>query len=223
MNPLIEEKLLDLLINVISIILGGGIIVMIIELRRHRRERRVWAREDQLIEIDIPRADLRVRKWQVTEKLSAEEKLVIYENQLEGTVKELLVTAHFVIRNTTAAEILVTSYDAKMLRIPPGHVSKRFYDLETADLVAVEDIGAIKLQPHAAIARIVILASRFGQDRKLETVPSTVLVEATTSSGASIHGQATLGVVSRIHGVEYYQKRYHPTKYVDKIRVVIRL
>jgi len=219
MNPVIQEKLLDLLINIVSIILGGGIILMIIELRRHQREKRVWAREDQMLEIDIPRADVRVRQWQISDDMSAEEKLVIYENQLEGTVKQLLTVAHFVIRNTTGAEIVVTSYDANLLQIPPANDDKRFYELETVDLISVEDVGAIKLRPYAAIARIVIVVSDFDEGRRLDTVPSTLVVEAKTSSGATIHGKATLSVVPRFPDIKVHDGRYHPKQYVDKIGV----
>lgn len=218
MNPLIQEKLLDLLINIISIVLGGGVVVMIIELRRHRRESRAWAREDNMVEIDVPRADVMVRKWQVSEKMTPEEKVVIYENQLEGTVKHLVAVAHFVIRNTTAAEIIVTSYDANLLQIPPGDDRKCFYEWETFDLISVEDMGAIKLRPYAAIARVALIESHFDQERKLNTVPSTLVVEAWTSSGAIIHGSATLSVVPRLADIEFYRGRLHTTKYVDKIR-----
>jgi len=218
MNPLIQEKLLDLLINIVSIILGGGIILLIIEWRRHKRERTVWAREDQLLEIDIPRADVSVAKWQIYDNMSSDDKVVIYENQLEGTVKQLLTVAHFVIRNTTGAEIIVTSYDVNPLQIPPGKESKRFYDLETVDLISVEDMGAIKLRPYATIARIAVVVSEFGKDRRLEAVPSTLVVEAKTSSGATIHGKATLSVVPRLPDIEQYDGLHHPKRYVDKIR-----
>ena len=223
MDPFIQEKLLDLLVNIVSIILGGGIILLIIELSRHRRERRVGAREDHLLEIDIPRADLRVIKWQITDKMSDGDKVVIYEHQLEGTVRQLLIAAHFVIRNTTGAEIIVTSYDTNVLQIPPGHIRKSFYDLETFDLISVEDIGTIKLQPYAAIARMVILEDDFDEERKLDTAPSTLVVEAKTSSGATIHGKATLSIVPRLppdlelgpHEKKYLQ--YYPKQYLDKL------
>jgi len=218
MDPLLREKLLDLLINIISIILGGGIILLIIELRRHRRERRVWAREDQILEIDIPRAEASVVKWQIREDMSAEEKLSIYENQLEGMVKQLVVVAQFVIRNTTGAEIVVTSYDARLLQVPPGPDIKNFYDLETADLISVQDVGAIKLQPYGAIARTVVIQSYFGPPRKLEEVPSTLVVEARTSSGATIQGRATLSIVPRFPDVKSYKGLYHLKQYVEKIR-----
>ena len=223
MDPFIQEKLLDLLVNIVSIILGGGIILLIIELSRHRRERRVWAREDHLLEIDIPRADLRVTKWQIIDRMSVVDKLEIYEHKLEGTIKQLLIAAHFVIRNTTSAEIIVTSYDINVLHIPPGHDKKGFYDLETFDLISVEDIGTIKLQPYAAIARMVILEGEFNSERRLDTAPSTLVVEAKTSSGATIHGKATLTIVPRLPDIElgphkknYYH--YYPKQHLKKLK-----
>lgn len=218
MDPLIQDKLLDLLVNVVSIILGGGIVVAIIEWRRHQREKRIWAREDQLLEIDIPRADIRVTKWQIGAKTPPAIKLRIYENQLQDTVRELVAIAHFVIRNTTGAEIIVTSYTAKILNIPPGPDDNRFYDMETADLISVQDICPVKLQPYATIPRIVILVNSFDENRKLERVPSTLVVEATTSSGKTMRGTATLSVVPHLPDVEFYDGAYHPKRYVDKIR-----
>lgn len=222
MDPFIQEKLLDLLVNIVSIILGGGIILLIIELSRHRREKRVWAREDQLLEIDIPRADLRVIKWQITAEMRDADKVVIYEHKLEGTVRQLLIAANFVIRNTTGAEIIVTSYDANVLQIPPGHDRKGFYDLETFDLISVEEIGTIKLQPFAAIARMVILEADFSSERRLDTAPSTLVVEAKTSSGATIHGKAALTIVPRLpdidlgmHEENYYH--HYPKQYLKKL------
>jgi hypothetical protein len=213
-----DRVLLDLLINIVSIILGGGIILMIIEWRRHQREKRLWAREDQLLEIDIPRADLRVRKWQITDKTPDDIQLRIYQNKLEDTVMELLAVAHFVIRNTTGAEIIVTSYTAKILNIARVSEYKGFYDLETADSISVEDICPVKLRPYTTIPRIVILWSNFDEHRKLERVPSTLVVEATTSSGATIRGTAALSVVPHLPDVEFYEYSYHPKRYIDKIR-----
>lgn len=226
MDPFIQEKLLDLLVNIVSIILGGGIILLIIEWRRHQREKRLWAREDQLLEIDIPRADVSVRTWQITDGMSDKEKVTIYENQLEGTIKELLVVAHFVIRNTTSMEIIVTSYDANLLHIPPPSgllsldQSKRFYELETADLISTDDIGAVKLRPYSTIARQVILQDSFHKERRLDTVPSTLVVRAETSSGITIQGATSLNLVPFISDIEKpgFDLLYHPKKYVEKIK-----
>jgi len=218
MNPLIQEKLLDLLVNVIAIILGGGLIMLVIEWRRHQRERLAWQREDEMIQIDIPRSDMLVSKWQIGEKTSDKDKLVIYENKLEDTVKQLAIIAEFVIRNTTGAEIIITEYDAEILQVPSGDDSKQFYDLETFDLISVDDIGAIRLRPYTTVPRILVLVSHFGKDRKLDTVPTTVVISAKTSSGKIIQGKSTLRVMPRISDLEVYQGTIHPKKYVDKIR-----
>ena len=151
--------------------------------------------------------------------MSAEEKLQIYENQLEGTVKQLVAVAQFVIRNTTGAEVVITSYDARLLQVPPGRDNKNFYDLETADLISVQDVGAIKLQPYGAIARTVVIYSRFGEGRRLEEVPSTFVVEARTSSGATIQGRATLSIVLRLPDIVFHKGTYHLKQYVEKIKV----
>ena len=220
MDPVLQEKLLDLLVNFVSIILGGGIILLIIEWRRHQREKHLWEREDQLLEIDIPRADVLVQTWQITDSMSDKEKVTIYKNKLEGTISELLVVAHFVIRNTTSMEIIVTSYVANLLHIPPPsgrgplEHSKRFYELETADLISKDHIGAIKLRPYSTIAREVILQNSFHEERRLDTVPSTLVIRAETSSGVTVQGVTSLNLVPFILDIEKYAFVHHPKKYL---------
>lgn len=58
MNPLLQEKLLDLVVNFIAIVLGGGLITLVIEWRRHKREMQNWQREDATIQIDISQPHL---------------------------------------------------------------------------------------------------------------------------------------------------------------------
>jgi len=218
MSPLIQGKLLDLLVNFVAIILGGGLITLVIELRRHQRERLNWQREDEMVQIDIPRSDLRCLTWIITDKTSDKDKLVIYENILEGTIRKIFVVAEFVIRNTTAAEIIITHYDADVLQIPSGNDTKHFYDLETHDLISVDDIGAVRLRPYSTIPRVLVLVCEFDKDRKLESLPTTLVISAKTSSGKILQGKATLNLVNRIPDLEYFRDEYHLKKYADKVR-----
>jgi hypothetical protein len=215
MNP-IQEKLIDILVNVISIILGGGIITAVIEWRRHNRERKVWEREDKMLEIDIPRAEMMIRRWEITEDLSSEDKLEIYENKLENKVKAIILEAQFVIRNTTAADIVITSYDANILQIPPGNDNQRYYDLETGDLISVEEIGTIKIRPYASVARIIVMTSYFSKVRILDQVPSTIALETKTSNGIIIRATTNINVVNRIPDLGVYEEKWHPMKYIAK-------
>lgn len=215
---LIEEKFIDLIINIISIVFGGGLILLFIEWQRHEREKKKWAEEDQQLAIDIPRAEMRVSTWQIEDGMNEQEELRIHRNQLEGTIKQLTIVVEFVIRNTTQAEIIITSYGSSIVNVPTGAVDiKRYYDLETFDLIEIEDIGAIKLQPLASLPRMAIIVSSFDERRKLETPPATVMVEAITSSGRVIQKNATLTVVQRFTDISHYQGQNHPKKYIEKI------
>lgn len=221
MSPLIQEKLLDLLVNITAIILGGGFITLIIEWRRHQREKLAWQREDALLQIDIPRAEIWASKWQITETTSDKDKLTIYENNLLGTVKQIVVVAQFVIRNTTASEIIITNYDAEVLQIPFGDNNKRFYDLETFDLVSANDIGAIRLRPFATVPRLLVFVSQFNKDRRLETIPTILSITVKTSNGKTIQGKENLKLLSKfseLSDLEIYNGAIHPRRYVDKIR-----
>src|SRR5215208_567747 len=102
MSPMIQEKLLDLLVNVVAIILGGGFITLLIDWRRHKREMQTWQREDETIQIDIPRSDALRLYWKIEKETPDKTKLMIYENHLENTIRRIVLVAEFVIRNTTA-------------------------------------------------------------------------------------------------------------------------
>jgi len=217
MIPLLEDKLLDLLVNVIAIILGGGLIVVFIEWQRHQRELRSWKREDELIEIDIPRSDMSVFNWQISEKTSDKEKVMIYENRLENTVHRVTVHAEFVIRNTTSTEIIVTSYFGDVLQTPSGVDEKRYYDLETYDLISVEDMGIIRLKPYGTIPRAFIMDSTFGKDRILDQAPTTLVVTVETSSGRTIQAKSTLKITPYpLLGISSWGGAFHPSKFVEK-------
>ncbi len=73
MDPVLVGKLIEygaqFLIQFLSIVAGGGLIILVIELRRHKREQQEWERQDRLLEIDIPRADIMVSKWVTSDKI----------------------------------------------------------------------------------------------------------------------------------------------------------
>lgn len=104
------------------------------------------------------------------------------------------------------------------MQIPSGNDDKRFYDLETFDLISVDDIGAVRLRPYATIPRVLVLICNFGKDRKLEAIPTTLVISAKTSSGKIIQGKVTLNLVTKINDLEYFRDNFHPKKYADKVR-----
>jgi hypothetical protein len=221
MPPIIQDKLLDLIVNFIAIVLAGGLITVFIEWQRHQREKKNWKMEDELIQIDIPRSEMIVRKWQIEENTTDENKLMIYENKLQDTVKQLTVISEFVIRNTTAKEIIITKYDVELLQIPSGGYDfKRFYDLETFDHISVDEIGAVRLKPYTTIPRFIIYVCNFGKNRVLDTIPTTLVISAKTSSGKIIQSTTTsLRIIPKLpDDLEIYENAVQPKRYVDKIR-----
>jgi hypothetical protein len=218
MDPVLQDKLLNLVVNFVSFLLAGGVLTLFIEWRRHKRESQVWAREDKFLEIDIPRAEMRGTKWVVDPKMSADKKLTIYENKLEGLWRYVVIAGTFVIRNTTNTEIVVVDYDADALNLPVDE--KRFYDLETMDLLDVKAVGPLKLRPLAAITRLVVMEAVIDQNHRLETLPTTISIRAVTSSGTTIQQTATLNLVPAFPDVEQYGSSYHPKGYITKLRAM---
>jgi hypothetical protein len=219
MNPLLEDRLLDLLVNIVSIIIGGGLITAIIEWRRHKREMMTWQKEDATIQIDIPVARMSASLWAIGEKTADKEKLMIYENGLEKTVKQFVIYAEFVIRNTTAAEIIVRDYFAEVPNIPFWVDEVDYYDLETFDLISKRDVGAIRLMPYATIPRAVVYVANFDKGRKLErdALPTTLTISVMTSSGKTIQGSATINVIGALAGLVGYDGKVYPVRYYAKV------
>ncbi len=220
MNPILQDKLLDLLVNLVAIVLGGGLITLAIEWRRHKREMQNWQREDETIQIDVPVSNITRTKWKIDPKTSDKDKLMIYENQLENSIKLIIIYAEFVIRNTTPAEIIITNYGTELLSIPAGSDIITFYDLETFDVVSVDDFGAIRLKPYATIPRALVFVTKFDKDRKLaeDALPTTLVISVTTSSGKVIRRSAELNLVLGWPGVTVHEGVFVPTKFAEKFK-----
>jgi hypothetical protein len=210
-----------LLVNVISIILGGGIVLLFIEVRRHQRERRAWQIEDQTLQIDIPRAEIRVARWIISDDMPEKDQLIILKRKLENQIRDYTAIAEFVIRNTTPAEVVVTSYNAFVSPITVGYGQQyeHYYDLETYDLIDVEEIGAFTIKPYGVVPRYCVIGW-YTRGRGLEEIPSSIIVEVTTSTGKLIQGKAVLNVVSNDFGeLQVYDSFPRPKRYLRKIGV----
>lgn len=218
-----EEIIWTLVINTVSIILGGGLIGLWIDWRRHQRELRQWAKEDKQLEIDIPRADMRVWRYQLEKHMGDKEKLQIYEGKLEGTVEKFLIVVQFAVRSTTNSDVILTSYSVDVPSLLEGwRVSADYYDLdkdyEKAD---PRNIESLTLRPYGSISRLCVITSKediFAKSQqRLEDPPKTVSVTATLSTGAVVQTQAALKVLeSGMPGVGEHKGDYYPIKYFEK-------
>jgi hypothetical protein len=216
MSPLLQEKLLDLLVNIVAIILGGGLITLVIEWRRHRREMQNWKKEDETIQIDIPVARITPYLWAIGEKTTDKQKLEIYENKLENTIKTFVIYSEFVIRNTTPAEIIVRQYNAEVSNIPYGQDVVDYYDLESFDRISQS--GAIRLKAFATIPCAVVYVARFDKDRKLEreSLPNSLSISVETSDGKVIQHSENLRSIKGLVGVVLNGDRVLPIRYFQK-------
>lgn len=215
----LQEKLFDLLINFISIVAGGGLVFLIIEWRRHSRERKQWQQEDQMIQVDLPRAEMVVYRWEPDESMADKAQLVLYKKNLIGQVNEIIIIAEFVIRNTTSAEIILTDYVAKPLGVTSSREQTHYYDLEHFDPVSVDEIGAIRLNPYGNVPRYCIIRLRAESGSKIEQIPSTLAVEVTTSSGKVVQNKISLKTVEYFGEIQLHEYRYYPKKHLEKIGV----
>ena len=222
MSPLLQEKLIDLLVNFISIVAGGGLVFLIIEWRRHKREKMQWDTEDQLLQIDIPRAEMHITYWDINDEMEDKEKLLVYEKEILGKVRNLLIVTEFVIRNTTSREIVITSYSARPLGTTSDYTVIDYYDLESFDVISVEDIGAFRLIPFGAVPRYGILRYISFSGNKIDTIPDTLVIEVNTSSGKVVQIKKELNVTRAMpNDIYLHERRYRPRKYWQKVGVVM--
>jgi len=189
MSPYFWDKFWDLVVNLVSIILGGGAIVAYIEWRRYQREQRVIEREEEKVAIDVVNAEISDIRWEVHERMKPETKVRIYENKLEGTVREYTILVEFVLRNTTNTELVITELQCSEAGLPkrPYELRKsdvyEIFDLPTGEYKGVKLDDLVKLEPRGSLGRAIWIERSFDERQKLETPPSTVTVQVKTSEG----------------------------------------
>jgi hypothetical protein len=224
-SPLVQDKLWDLLVNLISILISGGLLLLLIEWRRHRREQSQWKREDTKLEIDVPRAEINHTAWAIDAKMNEGMQLQIYKRQLLGTVKTYSILVDFVIRNTTNGELVIISYGVEE-NAPPGMRTYQLYDLETLELIMLESQPATRLQPLGTIARTALIYRSLELNEKMENSPTNVRIYSQTSEGVRIQKEIELKTVPTtlidftkdgdVHPIAYIRK-FHPELGEDEI------
>lgn len=214
MNPFLQDKLLDLLINLISILVSGGLLLAFIEWQRHRREQRQWKREEAKLEIDVPRAEIAYSVWAIKDGLSDKQKLMLYENQLIGKVNTYQILVDYVIRNTTGGELVIISYGVEE-NAPPGDKTLRLYDLQTLDLID-QSLSTV-LQPLGTIARTALINRALSYRQKIDSPPTQVRIYAETSEGVRVQKEVELKKVPSLPTGYTPEGEMHLRAYVDKM------
>ena len=205
MSPYFWDKFWDLVVNFVSVILGGGAIVTYIEWRRYQREQRALKREEEGVAIEVVGAAIEVAKWKVVEKMSPEEQLRIYKNHLEDMVKEYYIALEFVVRNTANTQQLVRGIETEEPGIPEreGIITRaeQFDEYFVFDLQSLKFLGhnmesTSTLDPYATLGRCVYIKRKFDEKRRLEKAPSTIVVKVKMSEERSVVRSITLNEVS---------------------------
>ena len=157
MLSILQDKLLDLLVSLLSILLGGGLLILVIEWRRHKREKEQWEREDVKLVIDVPKAELEHWTWEIMSTTTEKEELIIHRHDLRDTVQRYWIVASFVIRNTTNSDLVVVDYGAQE-DAPPGGIRRcRLYEEDNMEFINPEGLSSTTLRPGATIVRAVLI------------------------------------------------------------------
>lgn len=192
MDPYYLDKLWDFAVNMLSVLVGGGAIVAYIELRRYQREKKAIQREEQRVAVDVISSEISVEKWVPHSGLSTEDKLRVYEHQLDGTVKSYIILLEFLLRNTTNTEVVVTRLATEEPGVPERPLESfaaeveevyEIYDLQTGGSVPAGFDELTTLQPSGTLTRALWIQRFFDEQLKLETPPSTIAVTVETSGG----------------------------------------
>ena len=195
MSPYFLDKIWDLVVNLVSIILGGGAIVTYIEWRRYQREQRALKREEEGVAIEVVSAAIEVAKWKVVEMESPEEQLRIYKNHLEDMVKEYTIALEFVVRNTTNSQQLITGIETEEPGIPEreGIITRAeqfdqyvVFDLQSLKFLGYDMGSTSTLDPYATLGRCVYINRKFDEKRRLEKAPSNIVVRVKMSEERSV-------------------------------------
>jgi hypothetical protein len=213
MSDFFADKFWDFIVNLLSVIAGGGAILAYIEWRRYQREKRVIRREEEGVAVDVVSSEIAAQKWELHEHMSADDKVRVYENQLQGTVKSYIILLEFVLRNTTGAEVVVTRLETEepgVLEVSRGmstpdtvDVVYEVYALQTGEYLAAQLDELIALKPNGTLGRAVWIQRAFDEAHKLETEPSSVVMKLQTSERGEVEHNIPLRNVRAITKLRY--------------------
>lgn len=210
MDPFLQDKIADLIVTVIGVLIGGGLIVAFVEWKRHqreqeqwKREQEQWKREQEKLEIDVPRAEIATNRWEVTKAMDDKMKLIIFENELSGKVSSYLILVDFVVRNTTNGEVIVTSYGVDDPTPPATRSKYDLHDMVKSEMVDKDNLSASKLPPLGTIARTALMQRKFAANKKIDNPPEKITIYAETSDGKRILQEVTLKETSIYPSIRY--------------------
>lgn len=130
-----EISLIQVLLSLLSGVVGGGIILAWIEIQRHRHEKVEWKLRDKKIDIKILTVESNISYWDPSTYNDEKQKLAIYEKGLTNKVSEWLFVVKVSYSNLSDRDILITSADLE-IPMPSYEVGKttgenktRFYPI----------------------------------------------------------------------------------------------
>lgn len=119
-----EIDLVQVLLSLLSGVIGGGIIVAWIEIQRHRHEKEEWKLKDKKIDIKVLAVESNVSHWDPSLYNNEKEKLSIYEKGLNNKVSKWLLVIKISYSNLTDRDILITSAELE-IPMPSYEISKK--------------------------------------------------------------------------------------------------
>lgn len=131
-----EINLAQVLLSLLSGVIGGGIILAWIEVQRHRHEKEEWKLKDRRIDIKVLSVESNVDRWDPSEYRDEKDKLRIYELGLINKVSEWMFIIKISYSNLTDRDIIITSAE---LEVPmpnydiakiEGEFKERFFPLK---------------------------------------------------------------------------------------------
>lgn len=131
-----EINLAQVLLSLLSGVIGGGIILAWIEVQRHRHEKEEWKLKDRRIDIKVLSVESNVDRWDPSEYRDEKDKIRIYELGLINKVSEWMFIIKISYSNLTDRDIIITSTE---LEVPmpnydiakiEGEFKERFFPLK---------------------------------------------------------------------------------------------
>ena len=101
----------QLLISLFGGFIGGGLIVSWIELKRYKRESKLWSEEDKKLLIHINTAIYSTQYWDGKSISDADEKIRVFESGLDGNISSWSYLLKFSLENVSKRDLLIETID----------------------------------------------------------------------------------------------------------------